>query len=53
MSNETLKQCPCENCDLWKGCAIAFDIHFGDEGCPFKCDEYDDWKCRTVEVDDE
>ena len=24
MSNETLKQDPCENCDLRKGFAIAF-----------------------------
>lgn len=49
MNNETLKQHPCENCDLRKGFAKAFDMHFWGEGCPYKCDEYDDWKCRARE----
>ena len=51
MSNETLKQDSCENCILRKGFAIAFDMHFRGEDCPYKCDEYDDWKCRTGEED--
>ena len=51
MNNETLKQDPCENCDLRKGFAIAFDMHFWGEGCLYKYDEYDDWKCRTGEED--
>ena len=49
MNNETLKQDPCENCVLRKGFAIAFDMHFWGEGCPYKCDEYDDWNRRAGE----
>ena len=44
-----LKPCLCKTCQLRQGFAHAFDMHFWEEDCPYKCDMYDTFKCYAEE----
>lgn len=36
--------CPCKDCPVRQWSAIAFDIHFNGDDCPYLCDKYERWR---------
>lgn len=44
--------CPCEKCDTRRTYAKCFDIHIWGDDCPYECEEYENWKAKTENVDE-
>ena len=47
------KPCPCKNCIVRGRFVIGLDIHFWGDDCPYKCDDYDNWKRRAGEGEED